>query len=362
MPGVSPCWCAKPAAQYKNYRGYPFFGQFCNMKNRWLLHAGFWLAYWFVFTFSNGNYEKEWGKFAITEGVMMPPRMIATYLSFWCFDKLRPSWKAFAGILAAILLGGLMVRFIKMVYIGPVWFPDYNFRFFSHRFITDTLDSVVAAGSALTARLYFRQQEFIRRETALRAEKSEAELQALKNQLNPHFLFNTINNLYALARVKSDRTAPVAMQLANLLRYLLYDSSVPTVRIEQEVTHLKQYVELERLRFDEERLSVKFETDIDDVKQPVTPLLMLPLVENAFKHGAGESMDEAWVHISIRLQRKQLEMKVENSRGSVANGTQKGIGLQNIRRQLELLYPNSGSLTTHETDNTYSATLKITYP
>ena len=326
------------------------------------MHLGFWVAYWFVFTFSNGNYEKEWTKFAITEGVMMPARMLATYLSFWCFDKLRPSWKAFAGILAAVMLGGLIVRFLKMVYIGPVWFPDRNFHFFSYRFITDTLDSVVAAGSALTVRLYFKQQEFIRRESALRAEKSEAELQALKNQLNPHFLFNTINNLYALARAKSDKTAPVALQLASLLRYLLYDSSGNTVRLEQEVSHLRQYVALEKLRFDEERLTVNFETEIDDINQLVTPLLMLPLVENAFKHGAGESLDEAWVNIAICLKNKQFEMVVTNSKAAAEPANQTGIGLQNIRRQLELRYPESGALTIAETATTYAATLKITYP
>jgi two-component system, LytTR family, sensor kinase len=332
------------------------------MSNRWLLHAGFWLAYWFVFTFTYSNYEGNWTKFAICEAVQMPARMLATYLSFWCFDKLRPSWKAFAGILGAVLLGGFLVRCVKMVYIGPVWFPEKNFSFFSYRFITDTFDSALAAGAALTARLYFRQQEFLRRESALRAEKSEAELRALKNQLNPHFLFNTINNLYALARVKSDKTAPVALQLANLLRYLLYDSAGNTVRIESEIKHLEQYVALEKIRFDEDRLTVHFETDIDDPHLPVTPLLMLPLVENAFKHGAGESADEAWVNIRIELKNKHLHMVVENSKAEAAPRSGKGIGLKNIRRQLELLYPNSSSLDIKETEHTYTAQLNIYYP
>ncbi len=333
------------------------------MKNRWLLHAGFWLAYWFVFMFTYGNFEGSWKKFAICEAVQMPARMLATYLSFWCFDRLRPFGKAFAGIAGAVMLGGLIVRFIKMVYIAPVWFPTSPFHFFSLRLVTDTFDSALAAGAALTIRLYFRQQDFLRRESALRSEKLDAELRALKNQLNPHFLFNTINNLYALARVKSDKTAPVALQLASLLRYLLYDSTAKTVKIEQEINHLEQYMALEKLRFDEDRLTVQFDTDIDDAQQAVTPLLMLPLVENAFKHGASELLDEAWVKVRIQLKDKVLDMVVENSKAEESsNNAQKGIGLQNIRRQLELIYPNTGTLTTSETENAYTAQLKITYP
>ena len=168
----------------------------------------------------------------------------------------------------------------------------------------DVFDCVLASCTALSARMYFRQQAMLRRETQLRAEKSEVELQALKGQLHPHFLFNTINNLYALARVKSDRTAPVALKLAQLLRYVLYESQKPSVPLEQEIQLLRDYVALEKLRFDEDRLTVQMEVDLDDPKQHIAPLLLLPLVENAFKHGASEQRDAARISIAIALKNK----------------------------------------------------------
>jgi LytS/YehU family sensor histidine kinase len=223
----------------------------------------------------------------------------------------------------------------------------------------DVFDCVLASCTALSARMYFRQQDLQRRAVQLRAEKSEAELRALKGQLHPHFLFNTINNLYALARAKSERTAPVALKLAQLLRYILYESQRPSVPLEQEVQLLRDYVALEKLRFDEGRLMVKMELDLDDPKQAIAPLLLLPLVENAFKHGASEQRDEAHISIAISLKNKMLDVKIENSKPLETNEPAPGIGLQNLRRQLELLYPEKHQLSIAEGEAAFAVRLKI---
>ncbi|MBL7802620.1 MAG: histidine kinase [Saprospiraceae bacterium] len=320
------------------------------MKQRWVLHAAYWLAFWWIYAYTYSRYDGHVVKYLLSEGMQMPARMLATYGAFWSLDRLNNRqgnvWPAFAGAALANVAGGLLNRLFKLWYIVPTYFPDSTIAFWDWRAMVDIFDCVLASGVALTVRLFYRQQDLLRREAVLREEKTAAELQALKNQIHPHFLFNTINNLYALARMKSDKTAPVALQLAHLLRFVLYETRKPSIPVEQEVQVLKDYVALERLRYDEDRLSVEMHINLDDPKQPITPLLLLPLVENAFKHGAGEHRTDAWVRLSVVLNNKILDVRVENSVDPQFEAADpgNGIGLQNVRRQLELIYPGKNDL------------------
>ncbi len=334
------------------------------MKRRILFHLLFWLLFWFIYAYTYSRYDGNFGKYAFTEGLQMPARILATYLSFWFFERFsgfggQKTWWAFGGAAASNILGGILNRVLKMIYLVPVWFPNSTFSFWGHMLAYDVFDCVLASCTALSARLYFRQQLLHKREAQLQSEKLNAELQALKGQIHPHFLFNTINNIYALARRKSDKTAPVALKLASLLRYVLYESAKPSVRIEQEVQNLNDYVELEKLRFDEDRLSVEMATELDDPGTRITPLLLLPLVENAFKHGASEKRSDAWVSINIALKNNMLHCKIENSKEPGQSGNAQGIGLRNVRRQLELLYPDRHSLQVLDSGDTFVADLNI---
>ncbi|MBC7776119.1 MAG: histidine kinase, partial [Phycisphaerae bacterium] len=324
------------------------------------------LAFWFIYAYTYSRYDGNLGKYLLTEGLQMPARILATYLSFWFFERFSgtgetKTWLAFGGAAAANFLGGFMNRALKLFYLVPVYFPDSTIEFWNIRFVYDLFDVVLASCTALSARMYFRQQAMQRRETQLRAEKSEAELRALKSQLHPHFLFNTINNLYALARVKSDKTAPVALKLAQLLRYVLYESQKPKVSLEQEIQLLRDYVALEKLRFDDGRLSVKMELELDEPNTEIAPLLLLPLVENAFKHGASEQREEAKISISIVLNNNVLEVKIENTKPTEKSETAPGIGLQNLRRQLQLIYPERHTLEVIEGENGFAVRLKLVF-
>lgn len=332
------------------------------MKRRVLYHLAFWTAFWFIYAYTYSRYDGNLGKYLLTEGLQMPARILATYLSFWCFERFSDvegsrAWLAFGGAAAANFAGGLINRALKLFYLVPAFFPDATIEFWNVRFVYDLFDCVLASGTALSARMYFRQQAFQRREAQLRAEKSEAELRALKGQLHPHFLFNTINNLYALARAKSDKTAPVALKLAQLLRYVLYGSQKPLVPLEQEIQLIEDYIALEKLRFDEGRLAVETEVVMDEPGLDIAPLLLLPLVENAFKHGAGEQRDEARIFIQITLKNKVLTVHVENTKPVEKPESTPGIGLDNLRRRLELLYPGKHELEVTEGEKDFSAKL-----
>jgi len=193
----------------------------------------------------------------------------------------------------------------------------------------------------------------------LRIEKQQAELNYLKSQTNPHFLFNTLNNIYSLARAKSDLAAESILRLSKILRFMLYDTSGAYIVIEQEVKIIMDYIDLEKLRYDEE-LRVNFTHEIEDMKQPLPPLLLMPLVENAFKHGVAETRDNPFVDIHLSVVQRRLTFIIKNSAETAAKeGTvNERIGLSNLRRQLELLYKNY-SLTFTRGASEFTATLKI---
>lgn len=193
----------------------------------------------------------------------------------------------------------------------------------------------------------------------LRIEKQEAELNYLKSQTNPHFLFNTLNNIYALAREKSDLAPESILRLSKILRYMLYETAGEYIAVEQELKIISDYIALERLRYDES-LRINFNYDIEDPRQAVPPLLLIPLVENAFKHGVSETRGHPFVDIHLSVRGRQLAFVVKNSTEGVAaeERVKENIGLSNLRRQLELLYTDY-SLSVEQGDIQFTATLKI---
>lgn len=171
----------------------------------------------------------------------------------------------------------------------------------------------------------------------------ETELQGLKNQINPHFLFNTLNNLYALTLKKSDRAPEVVLKLSDMMRYMLYECNEPMISIEQEIRYIRNYIELEKLRYSS-HTDISLEVDERLLQYKVAPLLLIPFVENSFKHGMQSSIDHSYIHIHAILQNEHLVFTVVNSKPQVSPGQaitkpQGGVGLSNAKRRLELIYP-----------------------
>ncbi len=193
----------------------------------------------------------------------------------------------------------------------------------------------------------------------LRIEKQEAELNFLKSQTNPHFLFNTLNNIYSLARDKSDLTPESVLRLSKILRFMLYETGGEHIQLEQEIKVIQDYIALEKLRYDD-NLRVDFRQVIQDGQQKLPPLLLIPLVENAFKHGASETRGQPFVDIQLTVNGEQLKFVVKNSSEGATEepGPRKNIGLANLRRQLELLFTDY-ELSTGQADSIFTASLRI---
>ena len=192
------------------------------------------------------------------------------------------------------------------------------------------------------------------------------ELAMLKTQINPHFLFNTLNNIYSLTSRKSDRAPEAVLRLAESMRYLLYDSSADTVPLSQELAHLRSFLDLQRLRLPEAEAEAAIVLHVEGPVAPeafsIAPLLLLPLVENAFKHGDLAARPEA-IRIEIELpDANNLQVTVHNyvvARDAALPAQPGGLGLHNLRRRLELLYPQRHSLTVRTLPGEYAVTLEL---
>lgn len=188
-------------------------------------------------------------------------------------------------------------------------------------------------------------------------EKTNAELSYLKAQINPHFLFNTLNSIYSLAILKNEKTADAIVKLSDMMRYVLNDSNANFVLLEKEINYISSYIELQRMRLASNvKLSYIYEGEIQDKK--IAPLVLIPFIENAFKHGVN-SEENSDIDIKIIVTETQLKMSVKNNCVTTNNNTlnKSGLGIENTKQRLNLLYPKNYMLTISEADKCFTVNL-----
>lgn len=190
----------------------------------------------------------------------------------------------------------------------------------------------------------------------------QSELKYLKAQINPHFLFNTLNSLYALTLKKSDIAPEIVLRLSEMMRYMLYECNEKEVALEKEVNYIRNYLELEKIRHGED-CKIVFEVSGDSKNKYIAPLMFIPFIENSFKHGLNKQIGDAFVDIQMHISDSEVTMGISNSKThTVPTAFKKrsgGIGLVNIKRRLELLYPEKYELQIDESPNDYSVNLSI---
>jgi two-component system, LytTR family, sensor kinase len=323
------------------------------VRSRWMLHVLFWLGYlllqtYFEFAWISNSFRSMhpasryfMAMFAEFSSVCL--KIPQVYLTFFLLERFvfqaGKRWIGFLLITGTLAVFVILQRLIVVHFLLPFVYHDYTptdlFPF--ARLASTTIDLVFVAALALFFKQLRSQMRTREREKQLVREKLETELQFLKAQINPHFLFNTLNNIYALARSNSAQTPDVVMKLSKLLRFMLYESEKPAIPIRQEVRLIEDYIDLERIRYND-RLHCSFVPTIDDDKQPITPLILLPLVENAFKYGISETRFDAVIRISLQLENGRLVFVISNSMEPEEQEIRENIGLKSLRRQLELIY------------------------
>ncbi|QIP15747.1 histidine kinase [Spirosoma aureum] len=262
----------------------------------------------------------------------------------------------FLSILGYLFVQTLYDYFLYGFIIAPTlnrnWYETLSYNFFSTLWY---LGLMVPLKLSID---WYEQQRMLQK---IAVEKLQAEVNFLRSQVNPHFLFNILNNLYALTLKKSDLAPDMVLKLSEMMEYMLYDSDDARVPLEKEIGYLKNYIELEKIRCGDHS-DIALQINGNPNGQEIAPLLLLPLVENAFKHGVGKQAEKSWLHGTLTLKATAMEMTVENNKPTAQPKQQKGgIGLTNLRKRLELLYPGRYTLQTEDRLDTYKAALYISF-
>ncbi len=297
-------------------------------KDRWvfLLIAVLLLAALGVANDSNAS-----NSFVFLSGCLM------LWLGFGLFALIRKRWP-FAKLRKRLSKNRRLVLyplgFLSIILVGSLASDDSEFGE-----VLAPLSFVLLLGHMVLTWI-IAQWRFIRQ---LKTEKTKAELLHLKSQVNPHFFFNTLNNLYGLAREKSDNTAVLILKLSDMMRYSLYEGQKEKVPLEDELDYLKNYIELHRIRH-HRQVDIVFNHHIQESGYLITPLLFIILLENAFKHGVDSLTEGAYIHISLIAGSGRVNFAIENNFDDSDLVEGEGIGLKNLRRRLTLIYPNKHQL------------------
>ncbi|GAB5399399.1 MAG: histidine kinase [Aureisphaera sp.] len=304
---------------------------------------------------------------------MLPAQIAAAYfLNYYQVPKLlfKKKYISFAlSLIASIYVLSVIAR-CGIVYVAEPFFRDD----FTQESIWEILWDVPYLFAVYFPAIYIyafimliiktiKKRFEVRHEMeVLQKEKAKSELKFLKAQIQPHFLFNTLNNLYALTLAKSDLAPEVVLKLSELLDFILYQSDQPTIAIEKEIELIQGFLDLESLRYGD-GLDLVFEHSVDESNTQIAPLLLLPLVENAFKHGSSGSSGNAKIHIHLLTQDRTLSFSVFNSKPDHKEADydrdKLRIGTANLKRQLELNYPKRHQLEAKDAKDSYWVKLSI---
>ena len=350
-------------------------------KTSWVVarHGSFWAAWYlfqvYLYAFTPSpllpalGFGARLGLTALESLLFMLPNLFLAYtLLYGVIPRfILPAYylRALGGVLLLLLTGGLSAGLSLTVvaalreqyltqYFGAATVAAHPLPLALQFFLAlmaGLRGSITIGGLAAAIKLmkhyYAKQQEAAR-----------AELSALKAQLHPHFLFNTLNNIYAHAQDTAPVAAELVLGLAGLLRYMLYTASAPRVDLEQEVAMLRAYIDLEKTRYGN-HLEVVLHTPTEYQQLRIAPLLLLPFVENCFKHGTSAVLDHPWISIHLSLVGTTLQLKVINGTAGLPAGGSGGIGHATVRRRLELLYPGRHHLVTLAEEELYLVTLTL---
>lgn len=338
-----------------------------NSRKRIYFHISYWICVVLLFTFLWGiRYNNYWVCF-YNELVFLPIKLGVTYFGlYYLIPQLLLKRKYLRLIVASVLMmvtGGLFQRIlVYFSFIPLLGVSDQNAPFFDP---TEILNHVINMNAVMiipfAIKLYGYSLERENRILILSQEKTKAELQFLRSQMQPHFFFNVLNDLYAMALKQSDKTADMILKLSDLMRYVLQESTADVVPIQKELNYIRNYIDLEKLRYGN-RFSVDLQVKGNVSECLVAPLLLLPFVENAFKHSSTNEMSGVWISIEIMIDNQELTLVVTNSYNPEilkSNLISSGIGIKNICQRLDILYPARHTFVTEKNDNSYKSTLKI---
>lgn len=316
-------------------------------------HVLFWVIYGITNAYLWHTFDRTYNETTLYGITRLPLKMMAVYINH--FLLVHFFFKKRYIIFTSLFLLNLVFAGFIQTYISAGGIIDFG-HFTQYSL---PICSIVLLSSVLIIIHQFFIQ--IRQSKQMEIEKVKSELSFLKAQIQPHFLFNTLNNIYSLTIYNSQLAGKSILQLSGLLRYVLYESETEKVDLQKEINYLHDYIELERIRF-ASRMEISFNISGSIADKKIAPILLIPFLENAFKHASNKLNEKIWITIDLIVKERNLSFTVENSvfpEGKThMHNNYSGIGLENVKRRLSLLYDNY-TLVNELKENYYHTFLKI---
>jgi len=336
-------------------------------KKEIALHILFWVFNTLIFTFIEGGYSQEFLRGFYLELGFLPGRLLVVYINyFWLLPKYLLQSRYFPYIsytFISLIIGSFIHRMVMHFYMEEAVMgftepnPFWNLVGFVQAGIIILIPFMFLIGLTVLTKWKSAEQKA----DSFEKEKLAAELNYLRSQINPHFFFNTLNSLYGLALNKSEKTPEVVLRLSELMSYVLYEADKAAVSVAEELEQIESYVALEQIRFGNRfEVDIKVEGDTDFAKIP--PLILLPFVENAFKHGVNKASKDGWISIYVSYEHERLEFRVTNKvfESETEQSENKGLGIKNVSKRLSLLFPDKHQLSCARVGNEYHVRLLLT--
>ena len=329
------------------------------VTQRIVYHSAFWAVMFLLLLLLDNNDHGFFTKFSI-ETVNIFFYGVLVYFNLFYLIPNYLTEKKFLLYCGLLILSVIIITPIKLMLFYVIlpnaedWILPKQFWFF--------IASFMIVGASTIGKIITDWVRHLRERKDLQTQTMQSELRFLKSQINPHFLFNTLNNLYALTLKKSDKAPEIVIKLSEMMRYMLYECNERRVPLQKEVNYIQNYLDLERLR-QGKNVEINFKVEGEVFNQQIAPLMFIPFLENSFKHGLNTHLSHGFVSILLEVEKDKVHFYIENSKGdSIPTHTHKrsgGIGLVNVKRRLNIIYPKQHKLEIHDDPNTYGVELDI---
>jgi hypothetical protein len=323
-----------------------------------VFHTLIWAAFWLIIG-TPGSYWRE----TINMAMWLPVFILYGYpMAYWAVPQLLMKEKLLQFLLL-ILTWGVSGVYIDQWYRSFVYIPlqeTMGMKDILPRgplaFCYLCLTTSAAVPMVIKLFKYWnkKQQDWL----YVQQEKITAELQLLKAQVHPHFLFNTLNNIYSFSLENSPKTPELILKLSSLLSYMLYDCKAAEVRLEKELEIMKNYIGLERERYGN-KIDISWNVAGEVQDKFIAPLMVLPFIENAFKHGTAEQIEKCWLSVDISVKENTVKVKIANSKNEYAIRRNNGIGIANVKKRLAFIYPGNHELKLNDEGHFFVVALTI---
>lgn len=348
-----------PAWQPKSMNAQDLIITPSSKKIRVLYHVLFWIVLYVLDVLIFGIGYENLDHFVTLVLAEVPPQIFLAYtVMYWILPRYVKQ-KRFSESLISLFLA-----FIVSGFVGHLSFFAFNL-YEPNTSVTDIpkifvrgFYAVLHASIAVAIKLIKMWYENEKRVSDMEKSRLESELKMLRDQVNPHFMFNTLNNLYGLIGKNPIQAQESVLRLSRIMHHILYESNHARISVQQEIRCIRDYIGLEKLRYPENlSISLNVQDNVNDLS--IVPLTLFPFVENSFKHGASEMIAEAWINIDFSTFKNSFVFKIENGKGPKVSFESSGIGLNNVKRRLELIYGDDHSLQIIDGTETFLVVLKI---